>query len=160
MQQQQQTIQGHILPSPQKKQQLSFVKEIPTGAIIKTTSTANIEDATSSNTANNSTGEQGSTKLAGDSTIKILEKSSQLVKVNTQGDSSTNSSIIATEYLPASVKVVHTSGAQQHINASNIRTTLATQMENLEQQGNAGMQQSQQPQQQRINICPTIDRNK
>lgn len=52
--QQQQTVQGHIIPSPQKKpqqqQQLSFVKELPPGAIIKTSSTstsstANTEDS-------------------------------------------------------------------------------------------------------------------
>lgn len=133
-------IQGHT-PSPQKKQQLNFVKDLPQGAIIKSSSSLNAEEMISSSHV------PVVSTTASDQQHPNTTEKTQMLK-STSGCDNLGTSIISTDFLPANVKVVHTSTASS-LNSASMRPTLtSTHNENVEQ--------NQTQSTQRINICPTI----
>ncbi|XP_075164863.1 uncharacterized protein LOC142237437 [Haematobia irritans] len=141
LQQGSQTQMSGQVQSPQKKQQLNFVKDLPSGAIIKTSSSTNVEEiiTSSQTTVPSSTSDQS---------ILITEKCQINKNITGSGGAENASpSIISTDFLPASVKVVHTSTAG-NVGGASLRQSMTTNTEAGEQS------QSQAPQ--RINICPTI----
>ncbi|KAL9913079.1 trithorax-related isoform 1-T1 [Glossina fuscipes fuscipes] len=144
---QQQRSINQILPSTLNKPQLSFVKEISSGTVIKTTEDIKSSVSSATNGTEQVTATSGTSILTNDSSFKVIEK--QLPKIIAGGKEET-SSVVATDFLPANVKLIHTTTAG-HLNTSNIRSSLTAQIEQIDQNIN-----QQQQNQQRINIGPTI----